>query len=162
MSASPESRWSPSELTGLTVSLPTPPGWSTYTNENITPETAMISKGDDYPTAMLMVFMLRGEFDIARRIKHGNADAQLSENFNQLDASTADFNGFPSAMVEGSYDLAGKRLHSFNRIVIATSAPPANQRYLIQLTVTSLANEAYAQSDDIEAIIAGFSVSANH
>ena len=120
----------------------------------------MISKGDKYPTARLVVFKLRGDFDPAQVIKHGNDDAQLFENFKQLDASTANFNGFPSSKIQGSYDLDGTRLHSFNRIVIPTGSPPANQRYLVQLTITSLADQAVAQSSDIEAIIHGFVVAA--
>ena len=44
----------------------------------------------------------------------------MSENFKKLNASLDDFNGFPSSMIEGSYDLNGKRMHSYNRIVIAT------------------------------------------
>ena len=83
-----------------------------------------------------------------------------SQNFTQLDASTADFNGFPSSMIQGSYDADGMRMHSYNRIVIATGSPPAKQRYLVQLTITSLANEAVAQSSEIEAIIRGFVVAA--
>lgn len=150
----------PKTLTDLTVSIPTPPGWAKYSNENITPETEMIAKGDGYPTAMLMVFMLRGDFNVAEAVKHGTADAQLTKNFKQLDASTANFQGFPSAMVEGSYEMMGKRLHTWNRVVFATGSPPANQRYLIQLTITSLAQQAYEVSDDIEAIIAGFTVAA--
>ena len=39
-------------------------------------------------------------------------------------------------------------------------SPPARQRYLVQLTITSLANEAVAQSSDIETIIRGFVVAA--
>src|SRR5208283_2307006 len=150
----------PGTLTDLTVSIPTPPGWSPSSNPNITPETVMISKGGKYPTARLVVFKLRGDFDPAQVIKHGNDDAQLFENFKQLDASTADYNGFPSSMIQGSYDLDGTRLHSWNRIVIATGSPPANQRYLAQLTITGLANQAVAQSSDIEAIIRGFVVAA--
>ena len=150
----------PSALTDLTVSIPTPPGWSPFTNPNITPQTVMISKGGKYPTARLVVFKLRGDFDPAQVIKHGNDDAQLFENFKQLDASTADFNGFPSSMIQGSYDLDGTRLHSWNRIVIPTGSPPANQRYLVQLTITGLADQAVAQSSDIEAIIHGFVVAA--
>ncbi|HUH67901.1 MAG TPA: LpqN/LpqT family lipoprotein [Mycobacterium sp.] len=148
----------PGTLTDLTVSIPTPPGWSLYSNPNIAPETVMISKGGKYPTARLVVFKLRGDFDPAQVIKHGNDDAQLFENFTQLDASTANFNGFPSAMIQGSYDLDGTRLHSWNRIVIPTGSPPANQRYLVQLTITGLANQAVAQASDIEAIIRGFVV----
>ena len=43
----------------------------------------MIAKGDTYPTAMLMVFQLDGDFDVAEAIKHADADAELSENFKQ-------------------------------------------------------------------------------
>jgi Probable lipoprotein LpqN len=150
----------PGTLADLTVSIPTPPGWSQYNGPNITPETVMISKGGKYPTARLVVFRLRGDFDAAQVIKHGNDDAQLFENFRQLDASTANFNGFPSSMIQGSYDLDGTRLHSWNRIVIPTGSPPANQRYLVQLTITSLADQAVAQSSDIEAIIRGLVVAA--
>jgi hypothetical protein len=150
----------PSTLTDLTVSMPTPPGWSPYTNPKIRSETVIISKDGKYPTARLVVFKLRGDFDPAQVIKHGNDDAQLFENFKQLDASTAPFNGFPSSMIQGSYDLDGTRLHSWNRIVIPTGSPPAKQRYLVQLTITSLADQAAAQSTDIEAIIHGFVVAA--
>ena len=83
---------------------------------------------------------------------------RLSENFKQLNASLDDFKGFPSSMIEGSYDLNGKRMHSYNRIVIATGSPPANQRYLVQFTVTGYADKAAAEAPDIEAIIAGFNV----
>jgi Probable lipoprotein LpqN len=150
----------PSTLTDLTVSIPTPPGWSRFTNPNIKQETLMISKGGKYPTARLVVFKLRGDFDPAQVIKHGNDDAQLFPNFKQLDASTAPFDGFPSSMIQGSYDLDSTRLHSWNRIVIPTGSPPANQRYLVQLTITGLADQAAAQSTDIDAIIHGFVVAA--
>ncbi|OBH06443.1 LpqN/LpqT family lipoprotein [Mycobacterium sp. E1747] len=150
----------PGNLPDLTVSIPTPPGWSVASNPHIAPETLMISKGNKYPTARLVVFKLNGDFDPAQVIQHGNDDAQLFENFKQLDASTTPYNGFPSSMIQGSYDLDGTRLHSFNRIVIATGSPPAKQRYLVQLTITGLANEAVAQSTDIEAIMRGFVVAA--
>lgn len=150
----------PGSLPDLTVSIPTPPGWSPFTNKNIAPETVIISKGGTYPTARLVVFKLIGDFDPGQVIQHGNDDAQLFENFTQLDASTAPYNGFPSSMIQGSYDLDGMRLHSWNRIVIATGSPPDNQRYLAQLTITSLANQAAAQGPDIDAIIHGFTVAA--
>lgn len=150
----------PQTLTDLTVSIPTPPGWAPNRNPKVPPTAQIISKGGKYPAAILEVFKLHGDFDAADAIKHGNADTQLFENFTQLDASTADFNGFPSSMIQGSYDLGGTRLHSYNRMVIATGSPPAKQRYLIQLTITSLADEAVTQSNDVEAIIRGFVVAA--
>lgn len=148
----------PSQLSGLTVSIPTPPGWSPYSGPKVTPETVIISKGGKYPTARLVVFKLKGDFNPADVARRGNEDAQLFENFKQLDASTADFNGFPSSMMQGSYDLDGTRLHSWNRVVIPTGPPPDNQRYLVQLTITSLATDAAANAPDIEAIIRGFTV----
>jgi probable lipoprotein LpqN len=150
----------PGSLPDLNVSIPTPPGWSPFSSPNIAKETVLISRGGKYPTARLVVFKLRGDFDPAQVVKHGNDDAQLFENFKQLDASTDNYNGFPSSMIQGSYDVDGQRLHSWNRIVIATGSPPANQRYLVQLTITSLANQAAAEASDIEAIIHGFVVAA--
>lgn len=150
----------PGSLPDLNVSIPTPPRWSPFSSPNIAKETVLISRGGKYPTARLVVFKLRGDFDPAQVVKHGNDDAQLFENFKQLDASTDNYNGFPSSMIQGSYDVDEQRLHSWNRIVIATGSPPANQRYLVQLTITSLANQAAAEASDIEAIIHGFVVAA--
>jgi hypothetical protein len=151
----------PSTLTDLTVAIPTPPGWAPYSNPKLPQTTEVISKGGKYPAAMLTVFTLRGaDFNAADAVKHANADAQLVPNFTQLDVSTADFNGFPSSMIQGSYDQDDTRMHTYNRIVLPTGSPPGKQRYLVQLTITSLANEAVAQSSDIEAIIRGFVVAA--
>lgn len=146
------------KLTDLTVTYPTPPGWKPFVNSNLSPGTRMIAKGTTYPTAMVIVFKLNGDFDVDEAVGHGYVDAEMSENFKRLNASTDNFKGFPSAMIEGSYDLNGARMHSYNRIVIATGAPPANQRYLIQFTVTGFADKAAEEAPDIEAIIKGFNV----
>jgi hypothetical protein len=149
----------PEKIPTLAVTMPTPPGWHPYSNPNLAPGTRMIAKGNTYPTAMLLVFTLHGDFDVAKAIKdHGYADAQLSQNFKQLNASTQDWHGYPSAMIEGSYDLNGRRMQSYNRIVVASDGLQPPQRYLIQLTVTTFADEAQAQGPDIEAIISGFNV----
>jgi hypothetical protein len=42
--------------------------------------------------------------------------------------------------------------------VIPTTAPPANQRYLVQFTVTGYAEKAAEEAPDIEAVIGGFDV----
>jgi hypothetical protein len=144
----------PGELPDLTVSIPTPPGWAPHGDPKAHPNAVMLAKGESLPAAMLMVFKLRGDFDPGEAIKHANAD--LPEGFHQLNASMAPFNGFPSSMIEGSYDGRGGRMHSWNRIVLPTGS--TNQRYMVQLTITSMAEEAVKQSDDIEAIIKGFVV----
>ncbi|MBY0291308.1 MAG: LpqN/LpqT family lipoprotein [Mycobacteriaceae bacterium] len=146
------------KLTDLTVTYPTPPGWKPFVNSNLSPGTRVIAKGTTYPMAMVIVFKLNGDFDVNEAIRHGYVDAEMSENFKRLNASMDNFKGFPSAMIEGSYDLNGARMHTYNRIVIATGAPPANDRYLIQFTVTGYAEKAVEEAPDIEAIIRGFNV----
>jgi hypothetical protein len=148
----------PQKLTDLTVTMPQPKGWQQYNNPNFAPGTQTIAKNDTYPIAMLLVFKLTGDFDVNEAIKHGYADAELSQNFKRLNASVDNWKGFPSSMIEGSYDLNGRRMHSYNRIVIPTGAPPANQRYLVQFTVTGYAEKAAEEGPDIEAVIAGFNV----
>ena len=151
----------PGGLTDLKVTLPRPHGWTEYKNPNYSPGTVVIAEHDTYPIAMLMVFRLSGDFDVDEAIKHADADALLSENFKKLDASTEKFQGFPSSMIEGSYDLNGRRMQSYNRVVIATSNPPKpGIHYLIQMTVTTYEEKAKDQAPDIEAIIRGFAVSA--
>ena len=148
----------PDKLTDLTVTMPRPKGWQQYTNPNFAPGTQVIAKGDTYPTAMLVVLRLNGPFDVNEAIKHGYVDAELSQNFKRLNASTDNWHGFPSSMIEGSYDLNGRRMHTYNRIVIPTGAPPVNQRYLVQFTVTGYAEKAAEEAPDNEAVIAGFDV----
>ena len=148
----------PDKLSDLTVTMPRPKGWQQYSNPNFAPGTKMIAKGDTYPTAMLVVLKLTGDFDVNEAIKHGYADAELSQNFKRLNASADNWHGFSSSMIEGSYDLNGRRMHSYNRIVIPTGAPPANQRYLVQFTVTGYAEKAAEEAPDIEAVIGGFNV----
>jgi hypothetical protein len=149
----------PDKLTDLIVTMPSPKGWEQYINPRFAPGTRVIAKGDTYPTAMLMVFQLSGgDFDAKKAIEHGNADAELSQIFKKLNASLDNFKWFPSSMIEGSYDLNGRRMHSYNRVVIATGAAPANQRYLIQFTVTGYADKARDEAPDIEAVISGFNV----
>jgi hypothetical protein len=150
----------PDKLTDLTVSIPTPPGWQKADKPNIPPTTEAIAKGDGFPNAMLVVFKLGGDFDAADLVKHGNDDARLAQNFKQLEFSTADFHGFPSSMIEGSYNLGDQRLHTINRMVIATGSGSDPDRYLVQLSVTSLADKAVADAVDVEAILHGFTVAA--
>ncbi|MGY4712431.1 LpqN/LpqT family lipoprotein [Mycolicibacterium sp. CBM1] len=146
------------KLTDITVTLPRPKGWTKYANSNFSPGTEVIAKNNTYPTAMVIVFKLSGNFDVGEALKHAAVDAEMSQNFTKLNASDDDFDGFPSSMIEGSYNLNDKRLHSYNRVVIPVTRAPAFQRYLVQLTVTTLANQAAADAEDVEAIIAGFHV----
>jgi hypothetical protein len=150
----------PGTLTDMTVSIPTPPGWQRINRPNIPTTTELIARADAFPNAMLIVFKLGGDFDATEVVKHGNDDARLAENFKQLESSSADFHGFPSSMIEGSYNLGDQRLHTINRIVIAHGSGEDAERYLVQLAVTSLADKAVDDAVDIETIIHGFTVAA--
>lgn len=160
----------PEKLTDLKVTVPRPEGWQDYTNTNLAPGTRVIADGETYPTAMLMVFTLDGDFDAAEALKHADVDAEVTENFKKLNGSRDDFKGFPSSMIEGTYDVSGQRMQAYNRIVFATGSMPEapkpgqleakQQKYLVQLTITSFADDAETQGADIEAIISGFDVTA--
>jgi hypothetical protein len=58
-----------------------------------------------------------------------------------------------------AYEHSGTRLHTYNRVVIPVTPAPRFQRYLVQFTVTTLADQAVPESGDVEAIIRGFAVS---
>lgn len=149
----------PESLPDLKVSMPTPKGWSKRKNPQVSELTEVIGKGDSYPTAMLTVLRLNGDdVDAAAVIKHGLNEAGQVRSFHPLDSSTADFHGFPSGTIQGSYDQGGRRLHSFFRMVVATGAAPAQQPYLVQLTIIALANRAEAEAADVETIMDGFTV----
>lgn len=150
----------PSAPTDLTVSIPTPPGWSKKENPMLPATTLVLGKGEKFPRAILSVVKLTGKFDSNEAIRHGVVDAQLSPNFRLLDASNEDYRGFPSSMVQGTHDMDGQRLHSWFRMVIATGSAPAEQRYLVQLAVTAPADDARKQAADVEAIMNGFTVAA--
>jgi len=150
----------PNAPTDLTVSIPTPPGWKKKENPMLPATTLVLGKGEKFPRAILSVVKLSGNFDSKEAIRHGVVDAQLSPNFRLLDASNEDYQGFPSSMVQGTYDMDGQRLHSWFRMVIATGSAPAEQRYLVQLAVTAPADEAPKDATDVEAIMKGFTVAA--
>ncbi|MFL0180653.1 MULTISPECIES: LpqN/LpqT family lipoprotein [unclassified Mycobacterium] len=150
----------PNAPTDLTVSIPTPAGWTKKENPMLPATTLVLGKGEKFPRAILSVVKLNGKFDSKEAIKHGVVDAQLSPNFRLLDASNEDYQGFPSSMVQGTYDMDGQRLHSWFRMVIATGSAPAEQRYLVQLAVTAPAEEAPKDATDVEAIMKGFTVAA--
>ncbi|MET0898260.1 MAG: LpqN/LpqT family lipoprotein [Mycobacterium sp.] len=147
------------DLTDVTITLPVPAGWAKVTDPELRDVELLRPKNspDHYPNAMVMAFKLWGNFDVAEAIKRANTDAQFSQGFTKLGESFQDFDGFPSAMIEGSYDAPdGRRIHTYNRVVIPVT--PTFDRYLIQFTASTLANQAVAQSDAIEATIRDFSV----
>jgi hypothetical protein len=154
----------PEKLTDLTVTLPRPKGWQQYSSPSLAPGTRVITKGSGYPNATLVTYRLTGTLDVNEALTHADAEAEVSQNFKKLNGSKNNFHGFPSSMIEGSYDLSGQRMQSYNRVVFARGKPakPGDQGalYLITLTVTSFENEAAKYGPDIEDVIKGFTVTA--
>ena len=99
------------------------------------------AKLPDQPAADVIIPLA----DVQAALKHADASAELSRNFTKLHSSSDDFKGFPSSMIEGSYDLGQKRLHSYNRVVIPVTPAPRFERYLVQLTITTMADQAAAR-----------------
>lgn len=144
----------PQTLTDLTVSMPHPPGWAVITDPAEASAYEIIRKtavADYQPTAMLFVFKLTGRnFDVNEALKHA---------YDMPGAIQEPFNGMPSARIEATYfDATKQRLHRYNRIVIATTRPPANQRYLVQFSVSTLADPGQEKDPDVLTIIKGFTV----
>ena len=151
----------PATLKELTVSMPRPPGW-TAVNDPAQPSAFEIIRKTGTsafpPTAQLLVFTLVGRVDPRETVKYGYADAERADQFKRLGASMDDFRGFPSAMIEGNYNLNGQTLRTYSRVVVPTGRPPGNQPYLVQFKVTTLAAEARTLGPEVEQIIKGFTV----
>jgi hypothetical protein len=144
----------PQTLTDLTVSMPHPPGWAVVTDPaqptayEIIRKTAVAAY---QPNATLLVFKLTGgNFDANEALKHA---------YDMPGGIQEPFNGMPSARIEATYfDATQQQLHRYNRIVIATARPPTNQRYMVQFSVSTLADPSQEQDPDVLTIIKGFTV----
>ncbi len=104
-----------------------------------------------------MVYKLVGDFDPKEAITHGYVDSQQLFNWQSTDASMADFGGFPSSIIEGTYRENDMTLNTSRRYVIA---PSGADHYLVSLSVTTAANQVVATADATDAIVNGFRVTA--
>jgi Probable lipoprotein LpqN len=144
----------PQTLTELIVSMPHPPGWAVVTDPSQKAAFEILRKTAVAPfqsTALLMVFKLTGgPFDVNDALKHA---------YDMPGAIEEPFNGMPSSKIEVTYpDARGQKVHRYNRIVFATARPPANQRYLVQFSVTTSAEPDAEQDPAVLTIIKGFTV----
>lgn len=151
------------DFRALNIVLPLPAGWTKVPDPNVPDAFAVIAdrtSTDLYtPNAQVVVYKLVGNFDPKEAISHGYIDTQQQLGWRPTDMSLADFNGFPSAFIEGSYNSGSQMLNTSRRHVIATSGP---DRYLVSLSVnSSAANQGIsAAADAADAIVSGFRVSA--
>ncbi|MBJ7341502.1 LpqN/LpqT family lipoprotein [Mycolicibacterium sp.] len=143
---------------GLTVTVPVPDGWA-QTND------PMFATGVEFiqpvgaesslPSVTLMAIRLIGDFDAKEAIRHANSDALAPMASNVIE-SYDDFDGFPSAATQG---VAGGD-QQYSRIVLA-DVPSTKQRYLVQLTATTSADQPIDQSPQLNAVVSGFKVAVS-
>ncbi len=150
----------PRDFRALSITLPMPTGWTQVPDPNVPDAFAVIADragGDGLYTsnAQLVVYKLVGEFDPREAITHGYVDSQKQPNWQTTDASLAEFGGFPSSIIEGTYLQNDMLLNTSRRHVIATVGP---DRYLITLSVSTAANRAVAAANATDAIVNGFRV----
>lgn len=147
-------------FTALTIVLPVPGGWSIVTDPNVPDAFSVIAdrKGGDglyTSNAQLQVYKLVGDFDPREAISHGFVDSQKLRNWRSTSASMAQFGGFPSSVITGTFRDNDLTLNTTRRHVIATSGAG---RYLVSLSVTTSANQAVATAPATDGILNGFRV----
>ena len=149
-------------FTALNIVLPIPTGWRIIPDPNVPNAFSVIADrqgGDGLYTsnAQLMVSKLIGDFDPREAISHGYVESQKLLAWQSTSASMADFGGFPSSLIEGTYRDTDMTLNTSRRQVIAQSG---SDRFLVTLTVTTAANQAVATAAATEGITKGFNVAA--
>ncbi|MGV9798384.1 LpqN/LpqT family lipoprotein [Mycobacterium sp. NPDC003449] len=151
------------DFRALSIVLPMPSGWSTVPDPNVPDAFAVIAdrgSTDLYtPNAQVVVYKLTGDFDPREAISHGFIDSQQQTGWRATDMSMAEFNGFPSSFIEGSYRADSQMLNTSRRHVIATTG---HDRYLVSLSVNfSAGNQGVsAAAESADAIVSGFKVAA--
>lgn len=146
-------------FSAFNITLPMPRGWTHVPDPNVPDAFAVIAdrrSGSLYtPNAQVVVYRLVGQFDPREAITHGFVDSQNEMAWQTTNASLNDFNGFPSAVIEGTYRDADMTLNTSRRHVIV---PTSDSAYLVSLTVTTGAGRAIGNAPATDGIINGFRV----
>ncbi|HZU46385.1 MAG TPA: LpqN/LpqT family lipoprotein [Mycobacterium sp.] len=151
----------PEGFKALDITLPMPAGWTPVPDPNVADPFVVIANrsGSSLYTsnAQVVVYKLIGDFDPREAITHGFVDSQQLPAWQTTTASLADFGGFPSSIIEGTYRQNDMTLNTSRRHVIATSGP---DKYLVSLAVTTDVARAVAEAPATDAIVNGFRVTA--
>ncbi len=143
----------------LDITLPVPGRWTQVPDPNVPDAFAVIADrlGASLYTsnAQVVVYKLVGKFDPKDAITHGFVDSQQLQAWQTTNASRADFGGFPSSVIEGTYRQNDMTLNTSRRHVIATSG---SEKYLVSLSVTTAFSQAVSDGPATDAIINGFRV----
>jgi hypothetical protein len=151
----------PEGFKALDITMPVPPRWTRVPDPNVPDAFAVIADrlGNSLYTsnAQVVVYKLVGNFDPKEAITHGFVDSQQLLAWQTTNASQADFDGFPSSIIEGTYRQNDMTLNTSRRHVIATSG---SDKYLVSFSVTTALSQAVADGPATDAIINGFRVAA--
>ncbi|OBH04496.1 hypothetical protein A5696_04790 [Mycobacterium sp. E2699] len=149
----------PQGFKALDITLPVPPRWTQVPDPNVPDAFAVIADrhgASIYSSnAQVVVYKLVGNFDPKEAITHGFVDSQQLLAWQTTNASIADFGGFPSSVIEGTYRDGDMLLNTSRRHVIATSG---HDKYLVSLSVTTDRAVAVADAPATDAIVNGFRV----
>jgi hypothetical protein len=151
----------PQGFNALDITLPVPPRWTRVPDPNVPDAFAVIAdrQGNSIysSNAQVVVYKLVGNFDPKDAITHGYVDSQKLPAWQTTNASMADFDGFPSSVIEGTYHDGDMTLNTSRRNVIASSG---RDKYLVSMSVTTDRAVAVADGPATDAIINGFRVAA--
>ena len=149
----------PQAFKALDITLPVPARWTQVPDPNVPDAFAVIAdrQGSSVYTsnAQVVVYKLVGNFDPKEAISHGYVDSQKLLAWQSTNASMADFDGFPSSVIEGTYREGDMTLNTSRRHVLATSG---HDTYLVSLSVTTDRAVAVADAPATDAIVNGFRV----
>ena len=138
---------------------PVPTRWTQVPDPNVPDAFAVIAdrQGNSVYTsnAQVVVYKLVGNVDPKEAITHGYVDSQKLLAWQTTNASIADFGGFPSSIIEGTYRQNDMTLNTSHRNVIVASGP---DKYLASLAVTTDAAQAVGEAPSTDVIINGFRV----
>jgi hypothetical protein len=151
----------PQGFKALDITLPVPARWTQVPDPNVPDAFVVIAdrQGTSLYTsnAQLVVYRLVGNFDPREAISHGFVDSQQLMAWQTTNASQADFLGFPSSIIEGTYRQNDMTLNTSRRSTIVTSGA---EKYLVALSVTTGLSNAVGDGPATDAIINGFRVAA--
>ncbi|MGH3968552.1 MAG: LpqN/LpqT family lipoprotein, partial [Mycobacterium sp.] len=152
----------PQNFSALDITLPMPPRWTPVPDPNVPDAFVVIADRTGNSSlytsnAQVVVYKLIGDFDPTEAITHGYVDSEQLPAWRTTNASLADFGGFPSSVIEGTYRQNDMTLNTSDRHVIATSGA---DRYLVSLAVTTAVSQAVGDAPATDAIINGLRVSA--
>ncbi len=148
-------------FSALDLVLPMPQGWTQVPDPNVPDAFVVIANRRSpslyTPNAQLVVYRLVGDFDPHEAISHGYIDSQQLPAWRSTDASLVDYNGSPSALIEGTYRQNEMTLNTSRRHVIVTSGP---DKYLVSLAVTTEAGGGVGEAQATDGIVNGFRAAA--